>query len=113
MEYQTPLFEIKDGVALITINRPDKLNALNDQVMAELADVAERLATGDDIRGAILTGAGPKAFVAGAAISTLAHLGPVDTNALAPLARPLLGGPNQRVMAVLDAGGTMALVGGY
>src|SRR2546426_7767927 len=68
MEYQTLLFEIKDGVALITINRPDKLNALNDQVMAELADVAERLATDDDIRGAILTGAGPKAFVAGGGI---------------------------------------------
>src|SRR2546425_3842370 len=60
MEYQTLLFEIKDGIALITINRPDKLNALNDQVMAELADVAQRLATDDAIRGAILTGAGPR-----------------------------------------------------
>src|SRR2546428_13954540 len=66
MTYQTLLFDVRDGVAVITINRPDKLNALNDQVMAELADVAERLATDDDIRGAILTGAGPKAFVAGA-----------------------------------------------
>src|SRR2546426_3966882 len=81
MEYQTLLFEIKDGVALITINRPDKLNALNDQVMAELADVAERLATGDDIRGAILTGAGPKAFVAGADIGELPHQRPVDGKA--------------------------------
>src|SRR3989442_1131917 len=83
MEYQTLLFEIKDGVALITINRPDKLNALNDQVMAELADVAERLATGDDIRGAILTGAGPKAFVAGADIGDLAQQGPFDGKARA------------------------------
>src|SRR2546422_8167774 len=83
MEYQTLLFEIKDGVALITINRPDKLNALNDQVMAELADVAERLATGDDIRGAMLTGAGPKAFVAGADIRDLAQQGPLDRKARA------------------------------
>src|SRR5438128_7145064 len=83
MSYQTLLFEIKDGVALITINRPDKLNALNDQVMAELADVAERLATGDDIRGAILTGAGPKAFVAGADIGDLAQQGPFDGKARA------------------------------
>ena len=83
MEYQTLLFEIKDGVAVITINRPDKLNALNDQVMAELAAVAERLATGDDIRGAILTGAGPKAFVAGADIGDLATQGPFDGKARA------------------------------
>src|SRR5437899_6100189 len=83
MEYQTLLFEIKDGVALITINRPDKLNALNDQVSAELADVAERLATGDGIRGANLTGAGPKAFVAGADIGDLAQQGPFDGKARA------------------------------
>src|SRR5207249_4693766 len=62
MSYQTLLFEIKDGVALITINRPDKLNALNNQVVDELADAAERVATEDAIKGAILTGAGPKAF---------------------------------------------------
>src|SRR3989442_12195552 len=83
MEYQTLLFEIKDGIALITINRPDKLNALNDQVMAELADVAQRLATDDAIRGAILTGAGPKAFVAGADIGDLAKQGPFDGKARA------------------------------
>src|SRR2546427_2443000 len=77
MTYQTLLFEVRDGVAVITINRPDKLNALNDQVMAELADVAERLATDDDIRGAILTGAGPKAFVAGAGTGALAQPSPV------------------------------------
>src|SRR2546428_13801819 len=84
MEYQTLLFEIKDGVALITINRPDKLNALNDQVMAELADVAERLATGDDIRGAILTGAGPKAFVAGGANRGPPPQSPLGREAPAP-----------------------------
>jgi len=83
MEYQTLLFEIKDGIALITINRPDKLNALNDQVMADLAAAAERVATGDDIRGAILTGAGPKAFVAGADIGDLAKQGPFDGKARA------------------------------
>src|SRR2546427_6210735 len=100
MEYQTLLFEIKDGVALITINRPDKLNALNDQVMAELADVAERLATGDDIRGAILTGAGPKAFVAGADIGDLAQQGPFDGKARA------LRGP--ALLRRVEAGGEPA-----
>ena len=73
MNYETLLFDLKDGVALITINRPDKLNALNDQVLEELGSAAERLATEDPIKGAILTGAGRKAFVAGADIGELQH----------------------------------------
>src|SRR5882762_3930737 len=83
MKYETLLFEINAGVALVTINRPDKLNALNDQVMAELGDAAERIATEDAIKGAILTGAGPKAFVAGADIADLAKQGPFDGKARA------------------------------
>src|SRR5207247_306314 len=65
MTYQTLLFDLRDGIAFITINRPDKLNALNDQVVDELADAAERVATDDATKGAMLTGAGQKAFVAG------------------------------------------------
>src|SRR2546430_12283749 len=52
MTYQTLLFEIRDGIAFVTINRPDKLNALNDQVMLDLADAAERIATEPEIKGA-------------------------------------------------------------
>jgi len=83
MNYQTILFEIKDGVAFVTVNRPDKLNALNDQVMAELGHAAERIASEDAIQGVLLTGAGPKAFVAGADIGDLAKQGPFDGKARA------------------------------
>ncbi len=83
MNYQTLLFEIRGGVAFVTVNRPDKLNALNDQVMAELGHAAERIATEDTIQGALLTGAGPKAFVAGADIGDLAKQGPFDGKARA------------------------------
>lgn len=83
MTYQTLLFEIRDGIAFVTVNRPDKLNALNDQVMAELADVAERIATTPDVRGALITGAGPKAFIAGADIGDLSRQGPFDGKARA------------------------------
>src|SRR3989440_6788947 len=83
MGYQTLLFEIKDGIAFVTINRPDKLNALNDQVVDELADAAERVATEGAIKGAIISGAGPKAFVAGADIGDLAKQGPFDGKARA------------------------------
>ena len=78
MTYSTLLFETRDGVATTTINRPDKLNALNATVIAELGDVAARLESDAAIRGMILTGAGSKAFVAGADIAEIAAQGPVD-----------------------------------
>ena len=90
MNYQTLLFELKDGIAIVTINRPDKLNALNDQVMLELGDAAERIATEPDIKGAILTGAGPKSFVAGADIADLSRQGPFDGKARAQRGQAVL-----------------------
>ena len=90
MTYQTLLFDVRDGVAFITINRPDKLNALNDEVMRELGLAAERVATEAEIRGVILTGAGPKAFVAGADIGDLARQGPFDGKARAQRGQAVL-----------------------
>jgi len=78
MTYHTLLFETRDAVAIITVNRPDKMNALNDQVVEELRDAVERVATDATIRGAIITGAGAKAFIAGADISDLAKQGSFD-----------------------------------
>ena len=72
------LFEVRDRVAHITVNRPDKLNALNDAVIAQLGDAAEAIATRQDVAGAIITGAGAKAFVAGADIAELARQGPLE-----------------------------------
>ncbi|HZE93132.1 MAG TPA: enoyl-CoA hydratase-related protein [Gemmatimonadales bacterium] len=90
MSYQTLLVEIRDGIAFVTVNRPDKLNALNDQVMLELGKVAESIATEPDIKGAILTGAGPKAFVAGADIGDLSRQGPFDGKARAQRGQSVL-----------------------
>ena len=83
MTYHTLLFDIRDGIAFVTVNRPDKLNALNDQVMAELADAVERITTTSDVRGVLITGAGPKAFIAGADIGDLSRQGPFDGKARA------------------------------
>src|SRR5882762_3464235 len=83
MTYQTLLFEVRDRVAFVTATRPDKLNALNDQVMAELGDAAERITSEDASGGAIVTGAGTKALVAGADIADLAKQGPFDGKARA------------------------------
>jgi enoyl-CoA hydratase len=71
MSYEHLQFEVKDRIAFITLNRPDKLNALSDAVVEELASVADEITNRGDIGGAIITGAG-KAFVAGADIGELA-----------------------------------------
>jgi len=75
MNLQTLLLAVADGVATLTVNRPDKLNALNDQVVGELHEAARALAADAAVRGVILTGAGPKAFIAGADIGDLAKQG--------------------------------------
>ena len=72
MAYQTLLTELNEGILTITINRPDKLNALNQQVQKELDEIFDEVNSNDEICGVILTGAGPKAFVAGADISEFA-----------------------------------------
>lgn len=67
--YQTLLVETNNQICTITINRPDKMNALNKTVMDELSNVIDEVYTNETIQSAIITGAGAKAFVAGADIS--------------------------------------------
>ena len=73
MAFQNLLTEQTGGVYKITINRPDKLNALNRETIGELSNAFERLRNDDSVRCIILTGSGEKAFVAGADISEFAH----------------------------------------
>ncbi len=74
MNYQNLIVEIKDKTAIVTVNRPDKLNALNLLTMEELRIVFAMLKNDDNIAVVILTGAGEKAFIAGADISELNQL---------------------------------------
>jgi len=80
-QFETILLEVDDlGIATVTINRPSKLNALNSQVLSELEDIIEEISDREDIKAAIITGAGEKAFVAGADIAELQDLnGPRGT----------------------------------
>ena len=71
-----------DGIALITVNRPEKLNAFNRDTMGELAEAFARVENDPAIRALMITGAGEKAFVAGADIKELAALTPVEAQAL-------------------------------
>jgi len=74
MDYQNILLEIKDGIGYVTINRPDKLNALNALTVQELNNVFTKIKNDDRIFVVIVTGAGEKAFVAGADIKELHEL---------------------------------------
>jgi enoyl-CoA hydratase len=74
MSYNNILFEIKNHTALMTVNRPDKLNSLNGQTMDEFENVFDSIKTNDEIFVVIITGSGEKAFVAGADISELNKL---------------------------------------
>ena len=77
-EYTSLLVEVQDRIAVISVNRPDKLNALNEGIIRELGLAVEEVTGRDDVGGIILTGSGEKAFVAGADIAELAKMGPVD-----------------------------------
>jgi enoyl-CoA hydratase len=83
MTYESLLYEVTGALARITVNRPDKLNALNKTVIGELDRAVGEIERDPAIRGVILTGAGPKAFVAGADIGEIASQGPVDGKARA------------------------------
>ncbi|HEV7587594.1 MAG TPA: enoyl-CoA hydratase-related protein [Longimicrobium sp.] len=77
-EYSNLLLDVSDRIAVLSVNRPDKLNALNEQTIRELGEAIDEITRRDDVGGVILTGVGEKAFVAGADIAELATMGPVD-----------------------------------
>ncbi len=82
--YSTLLTDLENGIFTITINRPDKLNALNKTVLNELEEVMQIIYNDENIKAAIITGQGVKAFVAGADISEFLE---VNDNQGADLAR--------------------------
>ncbi len=81
--YLTLLTTLENHIFTVTINRPDKLNAINKQVMEDLDAVMNEVYTNKEIRSVIITGAGPKAFVAGADINEFTGLNQQQGMALA------------------------------
>ena len=71
MDYKTIIFEKKENYVIITLNRPDKLNALNKQMFDDLDDAFKKIELDRDVQALILTGTGDKAFAAGADIKEL------------------------------------------
>src|SRR5574338_108462 len=74
MNYKNILLDINERIAIVTLNRPDKLNALNHDTLTELMEVFENLKNNENVFVIIITGSGEKAFVAGADISDINKL---------------------------------------
>lgn len=90
MSYSTLLVDMENGICTITINRPDKLNALNKEVFNDLDKAIDEVNNNPAIKTAIITGAGPKAFVAGADISEFGGLNREQAMALAKRGQDVL-----------------------
>jgi enoyl-CoA hydratase len=90
MDLETILVEDVNGVRWLTVNRPDKLNALNRQVVADLDAAVTAAAAAPEVRALVITGAGEKAFVAGADISEFVGLTPAEAEAMARRGQALL-----------------------
>ncbi len=90
MPYTTLLVITEDNICTITINRPDKLNALNKDVIKDLSAALDEVYIDDNIKSAIITGSGEKAFVAGADITEFLSLSTVEGKALARTGQELV-----------------------
>ncbi len=112
MSYETILFEQEGDIATITINRPKSLNALNSQVLQELAAALDDIAGNEDIRVLILTGAGEKAFVAGADIGELSTLNPIQARYFAKNGHAVMDRLQALPIPVIAAVNGFALGGG-
>ena len=110
--YETLIFEEKDRIGTIFINRPDSLNALNSQVFADLYSILDQLDYDDRIRVIILTGRGDKAFAAGSDIKEMENLSPYEARAFADKARKAVNKIESVNKPVIGAINGFALGGG-
>lgn len=112
MSYSNLLVEIKNNTAFVTINRPDKLNALNHQTLVELKNVFEELKNNEEVFTVILTGSGEKAFVAGADISELNKLNMLEGKKFAEFGQSVFNTIENFDKPVIAAVNGFALGGG-
>jgi len=112
MSYHNLLLDIREHVAIVTINRPKALNALNTETVEELLDVFYKLGQDPKIRVIILTGSGEKAFVAGADIAEMSTMSPVEARRFSKMGHQLMNLIENTPQPVIAAINGYALGGG-
>lgn len=112
MAWENILLDKDAGMAVLTINRPRALNALNEQTIRELAEALDQIRTDADIQVLIVTGAGDKAFVAGADIGYMKELTPVEAREFALSGQEVFNAIEKLPQPVIAAVNGFALGGG-
>ncbi len=112
MVLETLLYEVDDGIAVITVNRPDKLNALNALVIHELSHAFHQARSDSAVRGVVLTGAGAKSFVAGADIQQFPDLDALEGHRFALRGQAVFNRIEEMPKPVVAAVNGYALGGG-
>lgn len=112
MSYENILFEVQDGVGVLTFNRPKSLNALNPKTLEEVAEVIENAKKDRNIRVLLLTGAGEKAFVAGADITEFQKMNPLEALLFAERGQEIFFQLEQLAIPVIAVVNGFALGGG-
>lgn len=112
MNYENILFDLQDGVGVLTFNRPKSLNALNPKTLEEVADVVQSAKSQANIRVLLLTGAGEKAFVAGADITEFQKMNPLEARQFAERGQEIFFQLEQLPIPVIAAVNGFALGGG-
>lgn len=112
MTYSNILVDYQEQIALVTINRPKALNALNTLTLQELSQVVEDLANNSSVRVVILTGSGEKAFVAGADIAEMNTKTPLEARTFSQLGQKLMNQIESLPQPVIAAINGFALGGG-
>lgn len=112
MEWKNLLWAKQRGAGIITFNRPQALNALNPELMAELDRLLNLVEADRELRGLILTGAGEKAFIAGADIKAMSAMNPRQANEFAEMGHRILDRFGQLPIPVIAAVNGFALGGG-
>jgi enoyl-CoA hydratase len=112
MTFNTILLDIQEGMATITVNRPKALNALNPEVIAELGQAVKEISENKDVRVLILTGAGDKAFVAGADIGAMSQMTPLQAKRFSSAGHEVLLALEALEIPVIAAVNGFALGGG-
>lgn len=112
MNFETLDFQQEDKIGILTINRPQAMNALNEQVLKELKAFADNIKSNKDLRALIITGAGEKAFVAGADIKAMQGMTPTEATIFSTAAQTAFNAIEALPFAVIAAVNGWALGGG-